>query len=59
MKTETKPWMDIAKELYYYLNPNTKLDVPSSVYEIVEKWRDEWLKSDSILGLFDWCIKFK
>jgi hypothetical protein len=58
-KIETKDWMDIAKELYYHMNPTTKMDVPSSVYETVNKWRYEWLLSESDLDLFEWCLKFK
>lgn len=59
MKNEKEDWMDIAKKLYYHMNPNTKMDVPSSVYETVEKWRNEWLETKTDLTLFEYCIKMK
>ena len=51
--------IDVAEKLYYELNPNNKLDVPSSVYELVEKWNNERLLSNSDLNLYDWIKKNK
>ena len=51
--------MKVAEDLYYHMNPNTKMDVPSSVYETVNKWRNEWLSIETELSLFDWCLKNK
>jgi hypothetical protein len=58
-KIENKSWMKVAEDLYYHMNPNTKMDVPSSVYETVNKWRNEWLSIETELSLFDWCLKNK
>ena len=52
-------WLKVAERLYYYKNPETKMDVPSSVYETVNKWRIEWQASGSRMSLFDWCIENK
>jgi hypothetical protein len=52
-------YIDVAEKLYYYINPNTKMDVPNSAYILTEKWYKEWLSIDTELGLFDWCIKNK
>ena len=34
---------EVAEALYYEKNPDTKMDVPSFVYENVDKWKYEWL----------------
>ena len=59
MKEEKEDWVEIAEKLYYHANPNTSMDVPSSVYEKVERWRNEWFSADTELSLFDWCIQTK
>ena len=59
MKIELKSWYDVADDLYRYMNPNTKMDTPNSVYETVNKWRYEWLEDDTDLDLYNWCIKNK
>jgi len=59
MKIELKNWYDVADDLYRYMNPNTKMDTPNSVYETVNKWRYEWLEDDTDLDLYNWCIKNK
>jgi hypothetical protein len=46
--------IEVAEKLYYELNPNTKMDVPSSIYELVAKWHNEWLDSKSELDLYNW-----
>lgn len=52
-------YIEVAERLYYYINPNTKMDVPNSAYITTEKWYNEWLITDTELNLFDWCIKNK
>ena len=59
MKKETENWINVAERLYYFKNPDTKMNVPSTVYETVNKWRNEWLNIETDLNLFDWCIKNK
>ena len=56
---KTADYMEVAERLYYHINPTTKMDVPSSAYEMVERWYKEWLQIDTELDLFDWCIKNK
>ncbi|MBP6566075.1 MAG: hypothetical protein KA270_02845 [Saprospiraceae bacterium] len=55
--------IEVAEKLYYYMNPGTKMDVPSSAFEITEKWHGEWQngwkESDPEESFFDWCIKNK
>lgn len=52
-------YMDVAEQLYYHINPETKMNVPNTAYITTEKWYKEWLQEDTELGLFDWCIKNK
>ena len=56
---ENTNYMDVAEKLYYYLNPNTKMNVPNSAYILTERWYSEWLNTDTNLPLFEWCIKNK
>jgi hypothetical protein len=58
-KEEIKDWLRVAEDLYRHMNPNSKMDVPSSAYEIVSKWRNEWAVSETDLDLFNWCLKNK
>ena len=46
--------IQVAEKLYYEINPDSKMNVPSFVYETVEKWKHEWLKSQSELTLYEW-----
>jgi len=48
-------YIEIAEKLYYLKNPNTKMDVPSSVYELTSKWYYEWQKNDD-KDFYNWCI---
>jgi hypothetical protein len=57
--TKTDDYMDVAEKLYYFINPNSKMDVPNSAYILAEKWFQEWVKTNTDLSLFDWCIKNK
>ena len=52
-------FMKVAEQLYYHVNPDTKMNVPNTAYIASEKWYKEWLQEDTELGLFDWCIKNK
>jgi hypothetical protein len=49
--------IEVAEKLYYEANPNTKMDVPSFVYEKVERANIERIKSKSKLSLYDWYKK--
>ena len=51
--------IQVAEKLYYEKNPNTKMDVPSFAYELVEEWRHEWLQSNSVMSLYEWIKQFK
>lgn len=44
----------VAERLYREKNPESKMDVPSFVYETVEKWRIEWLQSNQDISLYEW-----
>lgn len=48
----------IAEELYYEKNPTTKMNVPSSIYEMVEEWYQqwskEWIEFETTLNFKDW-----
>lgn len=52
-------YMEVSEKLYYHVNPNTRMDVPNSAYITTENWYHEWLKTDTDLSLFDWCVKIK
>lgn len=49
----------VAERLYREANPESKMDVPSYVYELVETWRCEWVASNSVLSLYEWVKQFK
>jgi len=51
--------IEVAEKLYYMKNPNTKKDVPSFAYELVEKWRKEWSVSNTDLTLYNWILENK
>lgn len=44
----------VAEKLYYEANPETKMDVPSFVYEKVEAANKKRLASGSELNLYHW-----
>lgn len=52
-------YIKTAEKLYKYVNPNSKMNCPNSVYIATEKWYREWQNTETDLSLFDWCIKFK
>ena len=45
----------VAERLYYETNPESKMDVPSSVYERVEKLNKERWEARSPMNLYQWC----
>ena len=49
----------VAEKLYREKNPKSTWDVPSFAYELVEKWRIEWLQSDQDISLYDWIKQNK
>ena len=44
----------VTEKIYYEVNPTTRMDVPSSAYETVERWEAEWRKAGTLLSLYDW-----
>ena len=50
---------DVADRLYKFVNPESKMCTPNSVYESVDKWYYEWQKYDGDLDLFDWIVENK
>ncbi len=51
--------MDVAEKLYYHINPETKMDVPSSIYQITETWYKQYQTTNSELDFFNWCLQNK
>lgn len=52
-------YMKVAEQVYYHVNPTTRMDVPNSAYISTEKWYKEWLNTETDLELFDWVLKNK
>ncbi len=46
--------IETTKKLYYEANPNTKMDVPSFAFELVEKSNKRRIEAKSALSLYDW-----
>ena len=40
-------FMKVAEQLYYHVNPDTKMNVPNTAYIASEKWYKEWLQEDT------------
>lgn len=51
--------VQVAEKLYREKNPESKMDVPSFVYETVEHWRIEWLQSNQDISLYEWIKQNK
>ena len=47
--------VEVAEKLYYEANPTTKKDIPSFVYEQIEKADKRRFEARSELNLYDWC----
>lgn len=52
-------YMEVADRLYQYVNPTSTMETPNSVYITTEKWYHEWMKTNTDLDLFNWCLKNK
>lgn len=51
--------MTVAEKLYYYKNPDTKMNVPNTAYIQTEKWYKEWQNEETDLDLYEWVLKNK
>lgn len=47
--------IECGDRLYYDINPNSKMDVPSIFYERLEKEWDKWMDTKSELQFYDFC----
>lgn len=47
--------IECGNKLYYDINPNSKKDVPSFFYELLEKEYIKWIESDNELSFYDFC----
>lgn len=45
-----------ADKLYYKLNPDTKMDVPSYFYEKLEGLFEKWVERDFKMSFYDYCL---
>jgi hypothetical protein len=57
MKVNTNDVIECGNKLYYDINPNSKMDVPSMFYERLEKECVKWKESGSELSFYDYCKK--
>ena len=56
---KTADYIEVAERIYKHINPKSKRDCPSYVYETTKTWYDEWLKTETDLDFYHWCIDFK
>jgi hypothetical protein len=49
--------IEVGNVLYYIINPSSKMDVPSSFYERLEKEYDKWFSLKTELSFYDYCYK--
>lgn len=47
--------IEVGNTLYYIINPNSKMDIPSYFYERLEKEYDKWISEKSELSFYDYC----
>ncbi len=47
--------IECGDKLYYDINPNSKMDVPSSFYVRLEKEWVKWEQSKSTLSFYEFC----
>jgi len=52
-------WMIVADRLYRHVNPESAMCTPNIVYITTEKWHKEWVKENTNIDFFDWCIENK
>lgn len=46
----------VAERLYREINPESKMNVPSRVYEIFNEWYKEWISSRSTYTFYQWVL---
>ncbi len=47
--------IECGNKIYYDINPNSKKDVPSALYERLEREFVKWKESGSDLGFYEYC----
>jgi hypothetical protein len=57
MKPNYGEVVECGDKLYYDINPDSKMDVPSFFYERLEEEWLKWKKSSSALSFYDYCKK--
>lgn len=55
MKSNFNDVIECGNKLYYDINPNSKMDVPSMFYEKLEKEWIKWRESESNSSFYDFC----
>jgi hypothetical protein len=48
--------IEVTRKLYFEINPNTKMDVPSYAFEQTERAKKRWLAAGSKVSLYDFCM---
>lgn len=47
--------IEVGNKLYYEINKNSRMDVPSYFYEKLEKYYDKWISSDNKDTFYVFC----
>jgi hypothetical protein len=55
MQVNTSEVVECGNKLYYDINPNSKMDVPSMFYVRLENEWIKWKESESELSFYDFC----
>lgn len=55
MQVNTIEVIECGNKLYYEINPNSKMDVPSMFYMKLEKVWVKWKECGSELSFYDFC----
>jgi len=55
MKVNINEIIECGHKLYYDINPNSEMDVPSMFYERLEKEWVKWKESGSELSFYEYC----
>jgi len=56
----TSKIIECGQKIYYDINPNSKMDIPSYFYELLEPIYDEWKIQKSNINFCDYCkLKLK
>lgn len=56
MKDNNNDPILVAERIYRLKNPNSKMDVPSFAYEMTDRWHNEWMREESELDFYQWCL---